>query len=117
MSEKWFDPRGFIVAVDSQDSIVGFHWTKIHAKTTNQIHDHEAIGEVYVVGVDPSWQGKSLGRSLTIAGLRYLREQGLNSAMLYVDSADERAISLYSSLGFVQWDTDTLFRFTVPVEN
>lgn len=117
MSESWFNPQGFIVAVDQHGQIVGFHWTKIHAKTTNQIFDHEAIGEVYVVGVDPAWQGKSLGRSLTIAGLRHLREQGLNSAMLYVDSADERAITLYSSLGFVQWDTDTLFRFTVPTES
>jgi mycothiol synthase len=114
MTEKWFDPKGFIVAVDENQKMVGFHWTKIHPKTTNQIHEHEAIGEVYVVGVDPTWQGKSLGKALTIAGLKYLRDQGLNSAMLYVDSADERAINLYSNLGFMQWDSDTLFRFTIP---
>jgi mycothiol synthase len=117
MTEKWFDPKGFFVAFDENQKMAGFHWTKIHPKSTNQIHEHEAIGEVYVVGIDPAWQGKSLGKALTIAGLKYLRDQGLNSAMLYVDSADNRAISLYSSLGFMPWDSDTLFRFTIPTTN
>lgn len=110
MKEPWFDAKGFIVAEDSTGRIVGFHWTKIHGVDEADAHLHEPLGEVYVVGVDPDWQGKQLGRALTVMGLRYLRHLGLRSAMLYVDAADARAIALYESMGFAHWDTDTLFR-------
>jgi mycothiol synthase len=70
---------------------------------------HEAIGEVYVVGVDPDQRGLGLGRSLTLVGLQYLRSQGLFQVMLYVDESNTPAIRLYQSLGFTHWDTDVMF--------
>ncbi len=73
-------------------------------------HSHEPMGEVYVVGVDPSARGQGLGRGLTLAGLHYLRSLDLGQAMLYVDTTNTAAISLYESLGFARWDTDVLFR-------
>lgn len=75
-----------------------------------QSHGHEALGEVYVIGVDPAHQGTGLGRALLIAGLRSLAARGLTQAMLYVDAANTPAIALYSSLGFTHWDTDVLYR-------
>jgi ribosomal protein S18 acetylase RimI-like enzyme len=79
----------------------GFHWTKIHGPD---------IGEVYVVGVDPGEQGTGLGRALTLAGLRYLRDRGLPEAMLYVDEDNAPAIRMYSALGFSRWRTDAMYR-------
>jgi mycothiol synthase len=64
---------------------------------------------VYVVGVDPGYQGKGLGRALTVAGLRYLRDLGLGQAMLYVESDNEPAKAVYRRLGFTWWDTDVMF--------
>jgi mycothiol synthase len=104
MKEPWFNPAGFLVAYQG-DKMVGFHWTKIHS---DDIHA-ESLGEVYIVGVVPSCRGIGLGRALALAGLKHLRNQGLTSAMLYVDASDKTAVGLYESLGFAHWDNDTLF--------
>ncbi len=122
LEESWFKAEGFFIAVDSQtDAIIGFHWTKVHGSGPNgsgahgsgvqgSDHSHEAIGEVYVLAVDPQIRVPGLGRALTAMGLTYLRSLGLRQAMLYVDSSNERAISLYESLKFVHWDTDVMYR-------
>ena len=107
--EPWFDPDGFFLA-ERDGRLAGFHWTKIHGKDGHEPgHEHEAIGEVYVVGVDPGERGTGLGRALTISGLRYLRARGLFQVMLYVDETNTAAIGLYESLGFTHWDTDVMF--------
>jgi mycothiol synthase len=98
--EPWFDPAGFFIA-DSGGAIAGFHWTKVHAG---------GIGEIYVLGVDPDAQGSGLGRALALAGLRYLRERGVDQAMLYVDEDNVPAIRMYTALGFARATTDVMYR-------
>jgi mycothiol synthase len=108
--EPWFDPDGFLIA-ERDGQLVGFHWTKVHGGDDHG-HGHEPIGEVYVVGVDPSMHRTGLGKALTVTGLRYLRGRGLPQAMLYVDESNTGAIRLYESLGFTHWDTDVSYART-----
>ena len=105
MAEPWFDPAGFLLAVDSGDRVLGFHWTKVHPRHGG----HPAIGEVYVVGVTPEAQGTGLGKALTIAGIRHLQRQGLHAVMLYVDADNIPAVALYRRLGFSRWDVDVMY--------
>lgn len=106
LAEPWFDPDGFLLAVRGSE-LLGFHWTKVHGDGGG--HQHEPIGEVYVVGVDPAAHGLGLGTALTMAGLRYLRRRGLGQAMLYVDESNAAAVALYTKLGFTRWSVDVTF--------
>jgi mycothiol synthase len=110
LKESWFDPAGFLLA-ERDGALVGFHWTKIHGSNDPEHdHHHAPIGEVYVLGVDPAAHGHGLGAALTLAGLRSLRNRGLDQVMLYVDESNQVAIQLYQHLGFARWSTDVCFR-------
>ncbi|HKA67898.1 MAG TPA: mycothiol synthase [Actinomycetes bacterium] len=110
MCEQWFDPAGFFLA-ERAGRLVGFHWTKIHGgRHGAEHHGHEPIGEIYVIGVDPSEQGSGLGTALSVIGLAHLRDKGLSEAMLYVEESNTAAIRVYEKLGFSHVDTDVMFR-------
>lgn len=106
IGEPWFDPEGFLLAVDEDDTLLGFHWTKVHPDDPQGPSARPSgEGEVYVVGIAPRAQGRGLGRALTVAGLRHLaavRRGGrpLAKVILYVDAENTSAVRMYESLGF-----------------
>ena len=109
VSEPWFDPEGLLLVHDGLSAeLLGFHWTKVHDSG-----QAAGLGEVYVLGVDPSAQGRGLGRALTLLGLdhlaRRLEHRDDAMVMLYVESDNRAAIRTYESLGFVLSSIDTAY--------
>ena len=115
VNESWFDDKGFFVAEDDGE-LIGFCWTKIHGAHTHSHngsdddHGHEALGEIYVLAVNPDCKGQGVGRDLTITGLNYLKYHGLNNVMLYVGVENKPAFNLYKSLGFNEFGSDVMYR-------
>jgi mycothiol synthase len=110
-AEGWFDPAGFLLAwrgdPDDGGALLGFHWTKVHPAGDA---DEEAVGEVYVLGVDPDAQGMRLGAALTDLGLAHLRGRGLRSVLLYAEESNATAVRLYEARGFTRSSVDVAWR-------
>ena len=109
--EPWFDPAGLFLAFadsasDQAGRLLGFHWTKVHL-------DQPGLGEVYVLGVDPSAQRRGLGQLLTAIGIESLARRLADSAeptvMLYVESDNVAAVRTYELSGFTTHSVDTAY--------
>ena len=101
-AEPWFDPAGFLLH-EREGRLAGFCWTKIHS------HREPPLGEIYVIAVDPDFQGLGLGRALVVSGLRHLESKGLQIGMLYVDGGNTPAVTLYKDMGFTVDHTDQAY--------
>jgi mycothiol synthase len=110
IAEPWFDAQGFILVEDirgPEPLLAASHWTKVVPAEDPAVS--ATAGEVYVVGVDPAYQGRGLGRTVTILGLAHLRQKGLTEAMLYVDADNQAAIATYSRLDFDRCAVDIMY--------
>ena len=108
--QGWFDPDGFLLH-ERDGRLAGFCWTKVHEAEDDEANDasSEQLGEIYVIAVDPDFQGHGLGRQLVLAGLASLCERGVSTGMLYVDRDNDAARKLYFSLGFSDDHTDRAY--------
>ena len=117
IAEPWFDASGFILIEDARGAVptlAASHWTKILPAADPAVSPTQ--GEVYVVGVDPAYQGLGLGRAVTVLGLAHLRERGVTEAMLYVEADNVAAVATYSRLGFTRFAVDVMYSRTIPAQ-
>jgi ribosomal protein S18 acetylase RimI-like enzyme len=105
--EPWFDPSGFLI-LDIDGQIAASCWTKVH-----ELHP-DRFGEIYVISVNPTYQGQGLGRVMLSQGLASLRNRGVNRAVLFVDADNVSAQALYRNFGFTLEREDQMLRFTQP---
>lgn len=81
------------VAIDT-DSTVGFIAVKLHSE--------DSMGEIYMVAVDPDFQGRGIGTDLIEFALSWMKDAGMSVAMVETggDPGHERARRTYEKVGF-----------------
>lgn len=98
----WFDASAIQLAEDTTSGeTLGVHWMKLERA--------QAVGEVYMLGVVASAQGRGVGRLLLLEGLNEMRRRGLTLSFLYVDADSVGAVQLYRSAGFRHEHLDTCY--------
>lgn len=92
MALSWFDPAGVHVA-RSGERIVGFCVTK---------HEEHAVGEVYLLAVNPDQAGSGIGRALAQRSFAGSADRGAVTARAWVDATNEPAVGLYRAMGLTE---------------
>lgn len=92
-----------VVLIYDTDKLVGYCWAEINCKEETDNGDRK--GRIYMLGVDPDCRGKGIGRIALLTGLTYLKSKGIRVVELTVDSENEAALALYSSVGFKKWSS------------
>lgn len=99
-----FSPQDVLFALDGK-KFVGYCWRMIAPPNR---FSYGSSGRIYMIGVDPEYQGRGVGKQLLLVGLSYLKRKGINRVDLTVDSENNVAFALYKSVGF-RYRTSTLW--------
>ncbi|MFC2067095.1 GNAT family N-acetyltransferase [Chloroflexota bacterium] len=87
-----------VVLIYDGDKPIGYCWTMIDSETDSA--DSEKKGRIYMLGVDPDYRGRGMGRVALIGGLSHLKTRGARVVDLTVNSENTAACTLYHSIGF-----------------
>ena len=91
-------PEDVVLTCDG-DKVIGYCWTG----TIYEAGANERKGQIFMLGVDPDYRGRGIGKGVLLAGLSYLKSEGFQVAELTVDNRNKEACSLYRSIGFKVW--------------
>jgi len=92
-----FSPEDVVLACDG-DKVVGYCWTGVTGE--GEAATGERKGRILMIGADPEYRGRGVGKKVLLAGLAHLRNKGVRVAELTVDSENQVACALYWSTGF-----------------
>lgn len=98
MREAGYRPELDLVAISPDGTLAAFCVCFINAESNARTGRKE--GEIGIVGAHPTFPGRGLGRAMVLAGMRALKQQGMESATLGVAGTNPAAVHVYESAGF-----------------
>jgi mycothiol synthase len=95
-ASPWFRDEDVLLSIGEDGALSAVHWMKRRDAMTGEVHN---------LAVHPTHQGIGLGATMLDLGIAHLREAGCREVLLWVDAANDAALALYASRGFVRaWD-------------
>lgn len=92
LDTSWCRPDGILYINNSQGN-VGYCWTMDHPTERDK-------GYIRMMGINPRYRGRGLGKAILLAGIEYLMQNGIKEIELSVDGRNHIARRLYQSVGF-----------------
>lgn len=87
-----------VLLVFDGDRPVGYCWVRVNREANSRRKTRTA--RIHMMGVDPAFRGRGLGKHILLAGLYKLASEGIEIVTLTADSANLPALRLYHSVGF-----------------
>ena len=81
-----------------EDRPVGYCWTRKILLAGPDPQENKGL--IHMMGVDPEYRNKGIGKKVLLAGLRYLKCSNIYRVELTVDKENPAARGLYQSVGF-----------------
>jgi ribosomal protein S18 acetylase RimI-like enzyme len=100
LGDRLVEPGVRTLVIERDDELVG----------TMRVRHEGSTGGVWGFAVDPAWRGQGIGRDALRRACRQLREQGATQIGLEVEVENDRALGLYTSLGFTPVVTEDYWR-------
>lgn len=100
-----------VVLICENDKPVAYCWTIIYPE--NGVDSGKKSGRIYMIGVDPDFRGRGLGRIALLAGLSHLKARDVQVIDLTVDSENSPARALYQSTGFKVWTSSLWYEILI----
>jgi mycothiol synthase len=85
-----------VIFLCKEEHPIGYCWTRLNSGGGR----HKPVGQIHMLGVEPRYRGKGIGKQLLLAGLAHLQREGIQFVELTVDEENEAACNLYRSVGF-----------------
>jgi len=91
----------YVTMVYQEKTPIAYCWTRIF--NDGSLDRQESRGEIHMLGVDPDYRNRSIGKNVLLAGLSFLKQKGVNRVELTADSQEPAALALYESAGFERY--------------
>lgn len=110
MRRPWFDAQD-VLMLEVDGALAGFCWLKVEERGTEG-----RVGEIYVIGTAPEYQGRGLGRYLLSEALQHASTRDVNAVAVYVDEQNSAAVRLYASFEFHHHHVDVCYTLALREE-
>lgn len=109
LTDPQYKHEGGLIVIAPDGTFAAF--ADCYIDTRNNEREGKSEGWIHILGTRRGYRGIGLGRAILLAALRWIKSQGVSTAVLDVDAENPTgALRLYESAGFSTVKTEVVYR-------